>query len=116
METASFHGSKQDLELVTHSSVFKKEMNYERMRGLCFDRFLFHGMLLDTPNAIERRQSTHGPFSLRTAARKHKCTIYQPKGTRGHLEEVVGSAARHHWLAGAWARIELEARRLVSNM
>ena len=79
METASFHGSKQDLELVTHSSVFKKEMNYERMRGLCFDRFLFHGMLLDTPNAIERRQSTHGPFSLRTAARKHKCTIYQPQ-------------------------------------
>lgn len=115
METASLHGSKQDVELVTHSSVFKKEMNYERMRGLCFDRsFSWHA--LDTPNAIERRQSTHGPFSLRTAARKHKCTIYQPKGTQDHLEEVVGGAARHHRLAGAWARIELEARRLVSKM
>lgn len=38
------------------------------------------------------------------------------RGIRRRLEEVVGSAARHHWLASARARIELEAKRLVSKV
>lgn len=34
---------------------------------------------------------------------------------RHHLEEVVGRATRHHWLASAWAGIELKAARLISK-
>lgn len=38
------------------------------------------------------------------------------RGIRRHLEEVVGRATRHHWLASAWAGIELKAGRLVSKV
>jgi hypothetical protein len=38
------------------------------------------------------------------------------RGICRHLEEVVGSATRHHWLASARARIELEAKRVVSKV
>lgn len=38
------------------------------------------------------------------------------RGTRRHLEEVVGRATRHHWLASAWAGIELKAERQVSKI
>lgn len=38
------------------------------------------------------------------------------RGTHRHLEEVVGCATRHHWLASAWAGIELKAEGLVSKV
>jgi hypothetical protein len=84
---------------------------------LCFDRFLFLMACLDTPQCKRKTTvNTRDRFLYEELPESISVQSISHRGIRRRLEEVVGSAARHHWLASARARVELEARRLVSKL